>query len=201
MTRLSKCILLIPALLLAITACGSNAALYYADESTGMRDTFPESLLTYNTGLARWSYQDQDLEVHLSVSGGQENQLAIELVNRRDRPVEIIWLDSGFRDTLGRRWRLIHEGVPYWSLARDMRPTVVPAGGRISDVLQPARVVHRDGGPRLAPPTNQQLVSGWNDEVALFLATRSGGVDRLYTLRFDPDDLEDPQPIFGPLDL
>ncbi len=196
-----KSILLMLLLLVSVAACGQGATLYYENESTGMRDTYPESLLTYNTGLAKWSYQDPGLAIHLSVSGGQENQLAIEVVNRGDRPVEIVWLASGFRDSLGRRWRLVHEGVPYWSLAQEMRPTVVAPGQRLTDVLRPARIVHRDGGPRLAPPTNQQLTSGWSDEVALRLAVNYGDAKRIYTLRFDPNDLEDPQPIFGPLSL
>lgn len=188
------------AALILAAGCSQDASLYYANESTGMMATYPESELTYNTGLAKWSYQSEGLHVHLSVSGGDEDQLAIKLVNPTDHAMKVLWSRSGFRDRQGRRWRLVHEGVAFWSPASAVTPGSVPAHGHITDVIMPARPVERDGAIRLAPLSNQQIISGFEGPVALLLAVEGHTGVRIYTLRFDPADLEDDGPLFNPMD-
>ncbi len=195
------CLLLLTVLLSSLAACGGgpSAVNYYRDESTQMMDLYPQASITYATGLNNWSFSNQNLGIKFSIETDREYGFALTLVNKTSEPVVIGWGETFYINTAGRRYHMIHNGVPFWSPARDNRPTTVQPGQMISDVLQPARLVKQDGAWRLAPLTSGQIAQGdYPDTITILMPMRVLGVVQVHRFDFDIGDIEDIDEPYNP---
>lgn len=177
--------------LLAACASGPSATEYYRDYSTEMMDLYPQALVTYGTGLNQWTYNDADLNIQFTIDSGQEYGFSMVLTNNTDQPVRIGWGETFYVNTLGKRYHMIHYGVPFWSPAQYNKPTSVAPGQTINDLLQPARLVKRDGTWRLAPLTRRELDQDSNaNTLTILMPMRVKGVVRVHRFDFDLADVE-----------
>lgn len=81
----------------------------------------------------------------------RHDRLLLDLVNKTDHPIKIVWDESAFIDPDGISSRVMHEGVVYGNRSSSQPPTVVPRGGRILDQILPVS---------LASYSNSQWVHG-----------------------------------------
>ncbi|RJX32276.1 MAG: hypothetical protein C4525_11050 [Desulfarculus sp.] len=185
--------------LLAACAAGPSATEYYRDYSTEMMDLYPQAAITYGTGLNEWNFNDADLNIQFSIDTGREYGFALTLTNNTDQPVMIGWGEIYYVNTVGKRYHMIHHGVPYWSPAQDNKPSSVAPGQTINDLLQPARLVQRDGAWRLAPLTRSQMnQDDYPDTLTILMPMRVRGVVRVHRFDFNIGDLEPIDEPFNP---
>lgn len=168
---------------------------YYAGLYPQELDNYPNSLLTYDTGLSQWTFNNQDVNVKLDLEQGKDDDFGLRLTNNTDRPVTILWNRVVYKDVNGDQHHVIHHGVNYWDLLSTQAPTQVPAGGSLDDLLQPARLVWRDGGPRFAPlqKDDTPMPGVWGQEARLAVPMIVNGVTKVYRFALDlsspPDDV------------
>lgn len=199
-TRIA-CLLLLSAMLSSLAACGGgpSALNYYRTETTEMMDLYPAANLTYATGMSRWSFSDQNLGIRFSIEPGREYGFALLLENKTEEPVMIGWGETFYINTAGRRYHMIHDGVPFWSPAKSNRPTTVKPGQTISNLLQPARLVKQDGAWRLAPLTSGEIAQGdYPNTVTILMPIRVLGQVRVHRFDFDIGDVENIDEPFNP---
>lgn len=199
---LRRCLLpvvLLPISLLAACAGGPSAVNYYRDYSSEQLDLYPQAAMTYGTGLNQWTFNGKDLDVRWRIDTNREYGFELRLTNNTDQPVWIGWGETFYVNAAGKRFHMIHQGVPFWTPAKDNRPTQVAPGQTISDLLQPARLVKQDGVWRLAPLTRRENnEDDYPDVLTILMPLRVKGLVRVHRFDFDIADLEPIDEPFNP---
>jgi len=180
------CLLIAAAM--ALSACGGQAARdYYADYYTQQLDTYPNTMLTYDTGLSQWSFNDDVFDVTITLEEDQDYSFNIVLHNTSDGPLVIDWNRVFYVDINGQTHHAIHNGVDYFSPMAAQHPTVLAAGATLRDLARPANLVHEDGVVRFAPPSGNDIAAwgDWPAEVTLLIPVHSEFGEKVYRFPLD----------------
>jgi hypothetical protein len=74
--------------------------------------------------------------------------IEIEVVNKTQNPIEIIWDESSFIDYTGNAGRVMHSGVKYNERDQHQPNTVIPPGAKIQDKMTPTSAIRWSDGTR-----------------------------------------------------
>ena len=173
----------------ALTAgCNPNMGRsYYANYYTEQMDRYPNTLMTYDTGLRMWTFDDPDFSLKVSLEEGKDYAFNIQLINKSDGALVIDWNRFMYVDVNGNTHHVIHDGVNYWDPVARQTPTVVPAGGSLDDLIQPARLTERDGAVRLAPLTADDTATwgAWPQSATLMMPVHSVDGEEVFKMQLD----------------
>ena len=182
---------------------GAQAVSYYQDE--GLNQTTAQAL-AYDGDTADGDFSDDFVDVSLRINNDDSSAYMLSLSNKTGAPIIVGWDRLTFIDAAGNRQRMIHHGVDYWAPLDALKPGELPPFATLTDLLRPAKVVHRDGAPRLAPLRGSQDTSNYLDQrLRIDLPLSIHGRVSVYRFRFhveqpllNPDPVWDDQTGFGP---
>lgn len=160
---------------------------YYANYYSEQVDTYPRSLLTYDTGLRMWKFNDPDFNLRVSLEEGKDYAFNIQLTNTSNGALVIDWNRFMYVDVNGDTHHVIHDGVSYLDPVAKQTPSVIPAGGVLNDLVQPARLVKEDGAIRLAPLTKDDTATwgDWPQDATLMMPIHTVDGEEVYRMQLD----------------
>jgi hypothetical protein len=175
-------VLCLAAALAAGCADSRQAREYYADEELRQQQESAHYQLTYNSDANAFLFDEGPVRLRISVYLEKTYAFQLELTNTTDRPVVIDWNRVEYLDTAGNPHSMIHHGVPYYAPLSAQKPTTVPPGGTITDLLRPADRVVRDGAVRLGRPRRSPAATDQDDGVTILLPVKALGGWQRYRL-------------------
>ena len=92
---------------------------------------------TEKVGLSeenKYHYEDQLVDSYFLVL---QDRIAFDIENKTGHSIMLLWNEAAFIDVDGDASRLMHSGVKYVDRNAYQIPSVIPAGGKISDVALP----------------------------------------------------------------
>ncbi|NIQ50849.1 MAG: hypothetical protein GTN87_09890, partial [Hydrotalea flava] len=84
-------------------------------------------------------YKDEVISIEWNP---RPNGLGFELTNNTSNSMSVIWDQCAFVDQKGQTHKTMHAGVKYIDRNNAMPPSLVPANGKISDLLYPSDYVY-----------------------------------------------------------
>jgi hypothetical protein len=170
------------AVLLAGCADTRQAREYYADEQLRQEEESGRYQLTYNSDANVFVFDEGPVRLKVSVYLQRNYAFEMAIANTTDRPVVIDWNRVEYLDVAGNPHSVVHHGVPYLSPVSDQKPTVIPPGAAVTDLVRPADRVQRDGAVRLAPPRRAPAAADQDDSVTIVLPVKALGQWQRYRL-------------------
>jgi hypothetical protein len=96
---------------------------------------------------SRYTFEDGLIAAQI---GALHNGFRLNVRNKGDQSIKLIWDETSFIDVDGTLSRVMHIGVKYADRNTSQPPTVIPAQQRLADDLLPTnRVWYRPASPRL----------------------------------------------------
>lgn len=183
---LTACLIL-ACLVIAAGCSPTEGRNYYANYYTQQMDRYPNSLLTYDTGLRMWKFEDPDFSLRVSLEEGKDYAFNIKLINKSEGALVIDWNRFMYVDVNGDTHHVIHDGVSYWDPVAKQTPSVIPAGGTLDDLVQPARLTQRNGSVRLAPLTADDTATwgAWPQDATLMMPIHTVDGEEVYRMQLD----------------
>lgn len=115
---------------------------------------------------SRYSFEDKLIAVQIGVL---HNGVRLNVRNKADQSMKLIWDETSFIDLDGTLSRVMHIGVKYADRNMSQPPTVIPAQQRLADDVFPtSRVWYR--------PASARLPAGYQNGALLNPAYASGVV-------------------------
>jgi hypothetical protein len=78
--------------------------------------------------------EDQSVKIVWSVP---LKEFSFELLNKLEQSIKIPWDEAAYVDISGQSHRVVHSGVKFSDLNASQPPSVVPAKGRLTDIMIP----------------------------------------------------------------
>ncbi len=163
-------------------AASPEAVQYYAGEELRNEARSLNYQLTYNPDSDRFVYDEGLVDIAVSVYYDQDYSFGLSVLNQTDRPLVIDWNQIEYLDVAGNPHSMIHQGIHYLDPVSRQRPTLVPAGATIRDLLRPADRRVRDGALRLVRTAHTPVADDYYDHVTIILPIKAEGQWQRYRL-------------------
>ena len=163
--RMSRSLLLVGGAAAGLSACAGRIAhqQYYAARygaslvevarTPATRQRYGAATAIAPTDSSRYGFEDGLIAVQI---GTLHNGFRINVRNKSDQSVKLIWDETSFIDLDGTLSRVMHIGVKYADRNTSQPPTVIPAHQRLVDEVSPTdRVWFR--------PASAHLAAGWQN--------------------------------------
>lgn len=125
-----------------------GASLVEVSRSTATKQRYGAASAITLGDSSRYTFEDGLVAVQIGVI---HNAFRLNVRNKGDQSIKLIWDETSFIDLDGTLSRVMHIGVKYVDRNSSQPPTVIPAQQRLADDLFPTnRVWYRPPSPRLA---------------------------------------------------
>ncbi len=148
---------------------------YYADEELRNEARSINYQMTYNQNANRFLFDEGVVDIAVQVFFDQDYHFSLDVRNNTSRRVIIDWNRVEYLDAAGNPHSMIHHGVNYLDPVTKQRPTYIPPGGVLRDLLRPADRRTLDGTVRLVKTAHTPTVDDYYDHVSIILPVKAEG--------------------------
>jgi hypothetical protein len=156
-------------------AISPQATQYYADEELRNEARSLNYQMTYNQNANRFLFNEGVVDIAVQVFFDQDYHFSLDIKNNTSRRVIIDWNRVEYLDATGNPHSMIHQGVNYLDPVTKQRPTYIPPGAIMRDLLRPADRRTMDGAVRLVKPAHTPAADDYYDHVAIILPLKAEG--------------------------
>lgn len=163
-------------------AISQEASQYYADEELNNESRSLNYQLTYNGNANRFEFDEGPVDIAVQVFFDEDYNFGLSILNQTSQSIIIDWNRVEYLDAAGNPHSMIHRGVNYLDPVEKQRPTYVPPGAMLQDLLRPADRRTLDGAVRLVKPAHTPIVDNYYDHVSIILPVKAEGQWQRYRL-------------------
>ena len=98
-------------------------------------------------------FEDQNIKVGFAITKGESGSeiLAIQIINKTDKPIKIIWDETLLTDNNGRTSGIVHSGIKFINIDKPQVPSVIPPKKTLTDVIIPKTHIYYSDGWKIKP--------------------------------------------------